>query len=362
MDFGITKEQQALLDKVRGVMAGFDEAYFDAHIKNGTHPVEYTKALIDSGVALLGLPSEYGGMPSDFLTEILVTVELAKSGAPLSAGVLRSLHMRNILSFGNQKQIKEACEYALKGEKQYCFAVTEYPGSKTTFRRKNGKVYINGGKAPVSDIETTTKIMVMALDPEISDRKKAYTLWMVDKSRVRVEPGEYVIFDNVEVDESAMIGAEGMARNHLARSVELERIITSAHCAGAAVCALGDAVKYANTKRIKDKPIGTLPLIQEKLAVMAVNIENMLNIIYKAAWCVDRGKDLQLIVPLVKKYCPKAAGEVCDEAIQIMGGTGYRVNTRAYRIWNEIRGIRFAAGSDEMMTGLIAPVILEKYG
>ena len=56
---------------------------------------------------------------------------------------------------------------------------------------------------------------------------------------------------------------------------------------------------------------------------MYVKIENMRNWVYKTAWKIDNGESVQIDSAAAKLYCGRAAFEVCDTALQVMGGIGY---------------------------------------
>lgn len=128
-----------------------------------------------------------------------------------------------------------------------------------------------------------------------------------------------VYLDNVEVDESDRVGEEGMGFLNVMYNFEMERLINAARSTGFAECAFEDAARYANQRIAFGKPIGHNQMIQEKLALMAIKIENMRNMVLKVAWQADREESLRTSAALAKLYCARTAMEVIDDAIQIMG-------------------------------------------
>ena len=52
---------------------------------------------------------------------------------------------------------------------------------------------------------------------------------------------------------------------------------------------------------------------------------------------------------LTKVFTGRAAFEVLDDAMQIMGGIGYTHDCRISRMWRDQRVLRIGAGSDEIM-------------
>lgn len=192
-------------------------------------------------------------------------------------------------------------------------------------------------------------MLVLARDPQPKDPKKAFTLWWVDSSKpgIKINPlhkiGWHMLstcevyLDNVEVEESDMVGEEGMGFLNVMYNFEMERLINAARSTGFAECAFEDAARYANQRIAFGKPIGHNQMIQEKLALMAIKIDNMRNMVLKVAWQADQHQSLRTSAALAKLYCARTAMEVIDDAIQIMGGLGYTDEARVSRFWRDVR-------------------------
>ena len=52
---------------------------------------------------------------------------------------------------------------------------------------------------------------------------------------------------------------------------------------------------------------------------------------------------------------------VADEAIQIYGGLGFTTETRLGRLYMDIRGMRIAGGTDEIMVYIAGRQLAKKY-
>lgn len=379
MDFKLTEEQELLLASVRELISrDFPEEYFKTCDEQHKFPIEFFSALAENGIALLGIPEELGGVPADILTQMLVLEEIAKMGAPayiLTIG--QCIH--NMLTFGNEEQLQKVAESGLKGIPGYSLAFTEpQAGSDnskiaTTYTRKNGKVYLNGQKTFITGAKDYPYMMVMARDPEPKDPKRCYTLWMIDPKQPGVKLNSLhkvgwhmvsnceVFLDNVEIDESAMVGKEGFGFIHVMQNFEIERLVIASHCLGLAECAFEDAARYANQREQFGQAIGKFQMIQLKLTQMAIKIQNMKNMVYRTAWEADNGMSLRLSTAMAKMYCAQSAFEVIDDAMQIMGGIGYTEDSRISRFWRDIRVNRIGGGTDEIMVHIAGRQILQQY-
>lgn len=70
---------------------------------------------------------------------------------------------------------------------------------------------------------------------------------------------------------------------------------------------------------------------------MRVKIDNMRFQVLQAAWMKDNGKSTQVESGLAKLYNAREAFEVCDMAIQILGGLGYTEESPVGRVWLDAR-------------------------
>ena len=79
---------------------------------------------------------------------------------------------------------------------------------------------------------------------------------------------------------------------------------------------------------------------------MYMKIENMRNWVYKTAWKIDNGLNRCKSTPRWRNSdCGRAAFEVCDTALQVMGGIGYTKDCRISRLWRDQRVYRIGAGT-----------------
>ena len=379
MDFTLTEEQELLLGNLRELVTRhFTDDYFKSCDAEGRAPLEFLHLMGEQGYTLLGVPEELGGVPADVFTQMLVIEEVGRLGAPSYwMGGAHCVH--NMLSFGTKEQQRLTVEQVAKGIPAYSLAITEpQAGSDnsqiaTTYTRKNGKVYLNGQKTFITGAADFPYMVVVARNPEIADPKRCFTMWWVNakapgltlnrmhKVGWRMISNCEVFFDNVELEEHDMVGEEGNGFIHLMKNFEIERVAVSAYTLGPAICAYEDAARYATQRMQFGKTIGSFQLVQEKLVNMAVKIENMKHFIYKGAWMDDRGQSLRKYAAMCKYYCSRAAQEVTDDAMQVMGGIGYMDDCRVSRMWRDARLNRLGGGTDEIMIHIAGREILKEF-
>ena len=379
MDFRITDEQQLLVENLRELIArDFPESYFKKCDEEHRYPIEYKKSLVDNGYSLLGIPEEYGGTPCDTLTLMLVAETCAACGGPYYLWG-EAIQVDDILTFGNDKQKKIVLEEAKSGRQPFSLGFTE-PGAgsdssgiTTTATRKNGKVYINGQKTLISFLDHSRYTLVLTRDLSNPKPHKAVSMWLVPNNSPGITINKLpkigwamtttseMFFDNVEVDESALVGVEGEGFMQLMKNFEIERLLGCAVRLGACESAFEDAVRYAGQREQFGKKIGEFQMIQEKLTDMYIILENMKNLVYKGAWMKDSGQSLKLYTAIAKRYCAENGWWLIDQALQIHGGIGYITDSRIARTWKDSRVSRIGGGTSEVMVHISGREILKLY-
>lgn len=368
MDFKKTEEQELLLDSLKTVMErGNFEDYFKECDRNHEYPQKAVDALVEAGFTTLGIPEEFGGTPTDTLTQVMVAEEAHALGYPSLCWINFATEVDDILTFGNKEQQEKILGYALEGKKPFTLGFTEpQAGSDsaamaTTATKRDGKVYINGNKTFNTSADRAPCMLCVCRSGVNESPYKDFSMYLfpMDRPGVAIEKldkignnmcGTYEVhLDDVECEESDLVGEECKGFYQLMKNFEVERLTICAANVGMARCAYDEALRYAAQRMQFGKIIGSFQLVQEKLVDMRIKIENMQNLLYKTAWKKDNGESIMIDSSLVKRYTGQAAFEVIDDAMQIMGGIGYTHDCRISRLWRDQRVYRIMAGTEEIM-------------
>jgi crotonobetainyl-CoA dehydrogenase len=321
------------------------------------------------------LPEEHGGMDAGMVTLTAIWEELGRQGAPTY--VLYQLPgFSTILRHGTQEQIDAIFAFRGTGKQMWNSAITE-PGAgsdvgslKTTYTRKDGKVYLNGQKCFITSSAHAPYLVVMARDS--ASEKPIFSEWFVDMSKAGIKRNHLeklglrmdscceLSFNNVELEEKDLFGKEGDGFNRVKEEFDAERFLVACTNYGVAYCAFEDAAKYANQRVQFGEPIARFQLIQEKFAMMAMKLNAMKNMLYECAWKCDNGIMTSGDSAMCKYYCANSAFEVVDSAVQVLGGIGV-TGHRAGRFWRDLRIDRLSGGSDEMQILTLGRSVLKQY-
>jgi alkylation response protein AidB-like acyl-CoA dehydrogenase len=383
MDFALTDEQQLLIENVREFVARtLDEETIKKMYAEHHVPAELSKAYMDAGFAMIGIPEEHGGTPADYVTRALLLEAVnhqAACNVPCFGG--DTLMMNDIIEFGNDEQVKMCVDhFKATGLPMFCLAISE-PGagsdnsSMTTVAKKqaDGSYRLNGTKTWVTSGDERDYVIVVAKDEDPDPKNRNFSLWFLPTSREGISTSPYekigwtnttfndMYFDNVVLYEDDRLGEAGKGFLLLMKNFEWERCTCAAMGIGWAQAALDDAAAYASERVAFGKPIGQFQLIQEKLTDMETKLETARMLLYRTAWKLDQGLPVQIDSALLKRYASINCTWVANEAMQIFGALGYTTETRVGRIWKDCRGNQFAGGTDEIMVYIVGRQLVKKY-
>ncbi|MDX6298882.1 MAG: acyl-CoA dehydrogenase [Nocardioidaceae bacterium] len=323
----------------------------------------------ESGFFGVNTPEEYGGMGLSALMTALVETELGRSFVPFKfAG-----DADNILFLANEEQKRTYLEPTISGDRKSCFAITE-PGAGSDARairtkavREGDEWVITGEKTFITGGNEADFCMVFAVtDPE-KGADGGVTCFLVDrdrgwKSEYIDTMGEWgpaaLVFDNVRVPSSAILGEEGKGFELALRWIGRGRYLLPARALGACERLLEMGMEHARNRVTFGEPIAERQAIQWMVADSAVEIEALRWLVLTAAWQVDAGLDSRHAQSMAKLYGGVKANEIVDRVLQIHGGMGYTRELPVERWYRELRLLRIYEGTDEIQRRTIARNLL----
>ena len=166
-------------------------------------------------------------------------------------------------------------------------------------------------------------------------------------------------FDSAHVPAKNVILGPGGFRKQIA-GFNAERIGNAARSLALGEFAFGKARDYAVDRVQFGRPICEFQGIQWKFSEMKIKIDAARLLLYRAAVNADRGFPSALETSVAKAFCNDAGFAVCNEAMQVMGGTGYSTETLVEYCFRKCRGWQIAGGSTEMMRNRIAEHVFDR--
>ncbi len=330
--------------------------------------------------ALLKLMGEQGLLESirkqDYRGCCLLREELAFH-SPLADAVfaLQALSATPLLLSGTPLRVALARE-AIAGHAMGAFAMTEPEAGSDAHAiaceaRRDGNAYVlNGTKTLISNGGLADFYVVFATVDRT--RPRAITAFVVEARKRGVEfvrplvmsaphPLGEIAFRDCRVSVSARIGKEGEGLKLALSTLDRLRATVGAAACGMAARALDEAIRHAQTRRQFGKPLAELPLIQDKIARMAIRLRAARLLVYEAAWEKDQGADrVTLESGMAKAFATENAQTVIDDAVQILGGRGVLRESMVDLLYRSVRSLRIYEGTTEIQHLLVAAQMLKR--
>jgi alkylation response protein AidB-like acyl-CoA dehydrogenase len=383
--FEPNREQQDILASLRDFLKA--EVAPSAAERDATHafPLEIVKKLGSMGVMGAQTPEQYGGAGLDTATFALIIEEIASVDGSLALTVAshNSLCTGHILIAGNDAQKRAFLPELARAERLGAWGLTE-PGSgsdsggmATMAREVDGGFIINGSKvfitqgsvggtyvvnartdAPRAGKSKTDGLSAFVLNretPGLSIGRKE------DKLGLNSSDTAMLIFEDMFVPHSALLGTRGQGFRDVMRVLDGGRIGIAAMAVGLGRAALDTAARYALEREQFGKPIAEFQGISFKLAEMSTELEAARLMYLRAAALKDAGRDFTMAAAQAKLLASEIGCKACDHAIQIFGGYGYIKEYPVERFWRDNRLTRIGEGSSEIQHVIIARELLRQY-
>lgn len=368
---------------LKASLRAFCEEQVKPHARAWDHaerpPLDTVRALGELGVLGMQVSEEYGGAGLDTLAVAVAVEEIARYDGSLALTVAshNGLGTGHLRLFGNLEQKRRYLPRLATGEFLAAWALTE-PGSgsdaagmKTTAVKGPSGWVLNGSKMFITQGSLAQVYVVLALtSPE--KRQRGISAFLVEKGTpgfthrpihgklgMRSSDTAELIFENVIVPESQMVGEPGMGFVNTLQILDKGRITIGALAVGLHRGALEESVRYARDRQAFGQPIGYFEGIRWMLADMQTELEAARLLVHRAAMLADAGRPYTGEASMAKLFASEAANRACNRAVQIHGGYGYTREFPVERYLRDAKLCEIGEGTSEIQRTIIARELLK---
>lgn len=343
------------------------------------YDLELYRALGEAG--LLRLEAEVDGCGPSHLAQITVLEELGATATSMAVSlVLHFMFVEQLHSYGNADQRQRHLAPVLAGQQRMSFALSE-PGGGTDVARamstsaeRHGDTYvIKGRKKWIGGASTADYLLVLArTSSEPNSSIDGITVFIVPRSTpgittksidtlgIRALEQADILFDNVQVPATAVLGEVGRGFRQVLATLNGERLNGAAVALGIARGALSHGVAYASQREAFGHKVGSFQGLQHQLVDAAVKIESARHLLHHAAEASDQqGKGAnETLSAIAKLAASDAATTTTDVGMRVMGGWGFLRQLPMQRFFRDARLYTFAPLTDEMTRNYVGQKFL----
>ncbi len=372
---------QDMREALRGLLAGFDSAYWQKVDHERGYPEAFVNALTEAGWLAALIPTDYGGSGLGLAEASVIMEEINFAGGNAGACHGQMYNMGTLLRHGSDAQKKLYLPKIATGElRLQSMAVTEPTTGtdttqlKTTAVKKGDKYVVNGQKVWISRIQHSDLMILLARTTPLAEVKKkseGMSIFIVNlkdsigkgmavqpiANMVNHETNE-VFFDNLEIPAENLIGEEGKGFKYILDGLNAERTLIAAECIGDAYWFVDKARRYASDRVVFNRPIGQNQGVQFPMADAYIETEAANLMRFKACQLFDAGKPCGAEANMAKYLAAKASWEAANMCLQTHGGFGFACEYDVERKFRETRLYQVAPISTNLIYSYVAEHLL----
>lgn len=287
------------------------------------------------------------------------------------AFAMQGLGSGPIAMFGTDAQRARYLPGVQRGERIAALAMSE-PGAGsdfaalTTTARRDGDAWVlDGTKTWISNAGIADQYTVFAkTDPDAGARGISAFIVEADDPGFRVSERIDVIaphplgtlaLDECRIPADRILGAPGDGFKAAMSNLDIFRSSVGAAALGFARRALDEALAHSDRRELFGSRLADFQLTQEKVGDMAMEVDAMALLVYRAAWVKDvQQRRVTREASMAKTYATEAAQQIIDRAVQLHGALGTVAGNKVEELYREIRALRIYEGTTEVNKLVIA--------
>ncbi|WP_310963525.1 acyl-CoA dehydrogenase family protein [Nocardioides terrisoli] len=322
-------------------------------------PEELLKASLEIGLPILGVPEKLGGISEErsAMAGTLVAEALAKGDLGLAVATLAPGAVATAISLWGTDAQQQTYLPAFTGDDVAAAALAlsepavlfDALSPATTATRNADGYVLNGvksmvprgadaelfvvgasvdGKPALFLVESSTSGLTVEADPSMGVRAAGLTT---------------LHLKDVQVAADALLGdADGTT---YAECVRLSRLAWCALAVGTAQAVLDYVTPYVNEREAFGEPISHRQSVAFMVANIAIELQSMRLLTYKAAARAAQGKDFSREVGLARNLCAAKGMQIGLDGVQLLGGHGFVKEHPVERWYRDLRAIGLAEGA-----------------
>ena len=372
MNFDVEREHKLVRDTVRQFALERIAPVAEELDREKRFPYELVAELAELGLMGMTIPESYGGGGTDTLSYAIAIEELTRidSSVAITVAAHHSLGTLPIYYFGTEEQREQWLPALASGKALAAFGLTEANAgsdagaTRTTARLEGGEWVVDGSKIFITnagtDITACVTITAVTGEGEISNiivpnGTDGYIISEpMQKLGWRASDTRELSFQAVRVPKENLLGPRGQGFRQFMEILDGGRISVAAMGVGLAQGCYDLAHRYALEREQFGRPIAKFQSVQAMLVDLATEIEAARDLVWKAAWEKDQGRDFGKTAAMAKLFSGELSHRAANWALQIHGGYGFMDEYAISRLYRDQKILEIGEGTNEVQRMVIA--------
>ncbi len=359
-DITPTDEQQMLRDSVRSFALERLRPAAQAADESCDAPENLLAQMEELGLSIVGVPEELGGVAEErsAVTSVLLGEALAQGDMGLALACLAPAAVSTALGLWGDAEQQATYLPAFVGEDMPAAALAIQepralfdPFRLSTRARATGGGYVLDGLKSLVPRAAHGEVFVVAA--ELEDAGPALFVVEAGTRGVSSEPEPAMgiraggtgrlIFEGAELPAGALLG--DASPEVFAECVQLARLGWCALAIGTGQAVLDYVKQYVNERLAFGEPISHRQAVAFTVANIAIELEGMRLVTYRAAGRVDQGLPFAREVALARRLCAQRGMAIGSDGVQLLGGHGYVKEHPVERWYRDLRAAGVLEGA-----------------
>ena len=334
MEFNFSSDEEAFRQELRGFLKeelpqGWVGLSDEGEDEDWGLTLEMRKKLADKGWLTMAWPEEYGGAGASHMMQVIFAEEMAYHRAPGRDIFGTRMMAPTLMIHGSEDQKREHLPPVARGEVQWCQGYSEPESgsdlaSLQTRAVEDGDDFVvNGTKVWTSSAHHADHIMVLARTDPDAPKHRGISFLLADMNTPGLEVRpivnmanqhsfNMVTFDNVRVPQRNLVGEKNRGWYVGATLLDFER--SGVDYSAGSQRTLEELVRFAKENIRNGRPMSEDPLVRNRLADLAIEVEVSRLISYNIAWMQS-----QDLVPNMEASMGKVVGTELQQHVAAAG-------------------------------------------
>jgi 3-oxocholest-4-en-26-oyl-CoA dehydrogenase alpha subunit len=340
MEFAFTGEEQALIQEIREYLNMevtpelLVETRQQGPMYGGPLQRKFFQKFGARGWITPTWPKVYGGLDASEMVQYLIRDELSFvfgcylffCGAHIAGPA--------ILRFGNEEMKKKYLPPIARGEVEFALGYTEPDAGSDvlalrTKAEDKGDFFVVDGQKTFSTSCHVAEYHLLGVRTDLdAPKRKGISLLVVDLKSpgITINPmitmGGYrtneVFYDNVIVPKENLLGEKNKGAYYMMVALDFERMLPPS----ASRKLFGEIVQYSKETVVNGEPLSKNPVVRQKLAEIAVELEVARLLYYRLPYMIDKGMIPNYQSSMQKTFACELSQKITQIGMEILGHYG----------------------------------------